>query len=278
MTELELQHAREANTADSREGRTPGVLLSIPDTYSVSLPTRTIRRETSIPGTDAASGFGLKEGDRQRVAARTKRQHPVGEKKEPDSQRGSVFLHYPHASPVTARLAGPAERLNQELRDQARARSTNINRSFLLRFLGAIVLICLVAAGLAVLLPRLTRIEHVRIEGLMSLSKQTVLEALGPIGNESLLTVDVNAIVDRLQQNPRIARAKVYRLLPSTLGVAIVERTAVVGVLAEGNQSSRLVLIDAEGVAFAELDPSDSRVPSLPILSGIRFSKFEAGQ
>mgnify|MGYP000560223595 CR=1 FL=1 len=274
MTELELKHMQEEKTAerkgapasarqkprDASHGR---ALLSIPDTYSVSLLNRTVRRETPLPGTERTASLASSLNS------------PIS--KAPALQT-PASLRYPKPSPLAASLAGPAEQLHSEVRNRNRSRQAQANRSFLLRFLAAICLICSVAAALAIALPRLTKIERIRIEGLSNLSEQAVLEALGHVGSESLLTLDLKAMAERLQQNPRIARARLYRMFPSTLGVEIAERIAVAGVLLDSGQNTRLALIDAEGVAFAEMESADSAVPSLAILSGIRFAQFQAGQ
>lgn len=307
MTELELKHVQEQKAAEgplapasarqrARDMSHGRALLSIPDTYSVSLLNRTVRRETPLPGTDRAADR-VPDRASDRVPDRRTAPLPSPASKAPASRApGSKVpepgipaskipaskvpgsLRYPQPSPVTARLAGPAEQLHAEVRNRSRSRKVQTNRSFLLRFLAAICLICSVAAVLTLALPRLTKIERIRIEGLSNLSEQVVLEALGPVGSESLLTLDLKAMEERLQRNPRIARARLYRLLPSTLGVDIAERAAVAGVLLDSGQNTRIALIDAEGVAFAEVDPADTVVPSLPILSGIRFAQFQAGQ
>jgi len=235
-------------------------LLSVSDTYSVNILHATARRETSMPGTGAATVSRQAHETKQNAENRHAR--PAGS--QPLTGR---------IAPATVTLSAPAEKLSEAVKPAIQPR-----KHAGVRLLMLVMVLCLLAAGLAVTLPRVTKIETIRISGLETLSENAILASVGDIGNESLLSLNLNKLERAIEQNPRVARARAYRVLPSALAIDIKERSAVASIMVNFEQGTKLVLVDGEGIAFASIDAEDSRNPELPVVSGIQFEQFSPGQ
>lgn len=116
------------------------------------------------------------------------------------------------------------------------------------------------------------RVEQIEVTGLKRMDRMTVYAvALQDKQNEtSMLSVDLDAIRQRLLRYGWIADAHVSRRLPDTLLVDIVERKPA----AVWQDNGQLTLIDSTGVL---LDPvrADS-VPNLPLVIGPGADRQEA--
>jgi len=252
MTDVKVQ---ERSTSKSERS-----LLSVSDTYSVNILRATARRETSMPGTGA--GTLPQRGHEPKPKTENRKARPVG----PQPLTGRI-------APATITLSDSAEKLSEAVKPAIRPkRHTGI------RLLLLVMVLCLSAAGLAVTLPYVTKIETVRISGLETLSENAILSSVGDLGNENLFSLNLHDLERTIGQNPRVARARVYRGLPSTLAIEIQERSAVASIMINSEQGTKLVLVDGEGIAFASIDAEDSRNPELPVISGIQFEQFSPGQ
>ncbi len=236
-------------------------LLSVSDTYSVDILRATTRRETSVPG----------------IGVATPAQKGRGSKPKPERRKVSPI----HLESLAGRigpasispLSASAEKLSEAVKPAVqRKKHTGVHLLLLL------MVLCLTAAGLAVTLPRVTQIEAVRISGLETLSENAILTALGDIGNENLFSLNLHDIERSIEHNPRVAHARVHRVLPSAIAIEIQERSAVASIVINTEQGTKLVLVDGEGIAFASIDAEDSRNPELPVISGIQFEQFSPGQ
>ncbi len=261
-----------AQTAQKEPQRTRS-LLSVSDNYAVNIVTTTARRETSMPGTGVSSArtqnFHLqpdrgasKPADARHAATKTGTTRETGK----PALTGRI-------APATVSLSTSAEKLSEAVRPVAPPK-----RRTGLRALIALTAICLLGAGSAITLPRLTKIESVRISGLETLSENAIVSSLGGIGDQGLFSLKLSDIERSIAANPRVAHVKVYRILPSTLGIDVQERSAVASIAVTSEQGTKLVLVDGEGIAFAAIDAEDSRNPELPVISGIQFSQFTPGQ
>ncbi|MEN6499717.1 MAG: FtsQ-type POTRA domain-containing protein [Rectinema sp.] len=236
-------------------------LLSVSDSYSVDILRATTRRETSVPGIGAAT-LAQQRGH----GAKFKLEHQKASTIHPDSLAERI-------GPATiAPLSASAEKLSEAVKPAVRQ-----NKHTGVRLLLVFMVLCLAAAGLAVTLPRVTKIETIRISGLETLSENAILTMLGDIGNKDLFSLNLHDLERIIGKNPRVARARVYRVLPSTLAIEIQERSAVASIIINSEQGTQLVLVDGEGIAFASIDAEDSRNPELPVISGIQFEQFSPG-
>lgn len=272
MTELiaKEHQAPEIKTQTSQKKQPKGrSLLSVADTYAVNLVTTTSRRETSMPGSRAQSSGGSDVAKlRQSQPARTAQ--PVS---PVSGARPTLRPLTGRIAPATVALSPSAEKLSEAVKPAVPPK-----RHTAARMLIALVALCLLGAASAITLPRLTKIESVRISGLETLSENAILSSVGGIADEGLFSIKLGDIEAAIAANPRVAHVKAYRLLPSTLGIDIQERSAVASIAVNTDQGTKLVLVDGEGIAFASIDAEDSRNPELPVISGIQFSQFNPGQ
>ncbi len=294
MTEIEMRERKLAEKQTTQTERTPTrqpqakqlqasrlqnerSLLSVSDTYSVNILHSTTRRETSMPGTAASKGIANKLAAEPARGASGRAAFPAGRvAPEPGPvvpASGRISFPSGRAAPASVKLTESADRLSAAL-----TRAKKAKKPSGLRILAALALFCVLAAVASVALPRLTKIESIRISGLETLTENAIVSAIGAIGDESLLTLNLKEIKARIEQNPRVAQARVFRMLPSALGVDVRERSAVAVIMISSDQGSKLALIDGEGTAFALVEAEDSKSPDLPVISGVHFEQFRPGQ
>lgn len=287
MTEVEIRNKQLAETQITKPERTltgqpqakkpqtaqlqnERCLLSVSDTYSVNILHSTTRRETSMPGTAASKGVANKLAAEPARSAPGRDTLPPGRDALP---RRRDALQPGRIAPASVKLTESADRLSAAL-----TRARKAQKPSNLRIFAAFMLFCVLAAAASIALPRLTKIESIRISGLETLTENAIVSAIGAIGDESLLTLNLKEIKARIEQNPRVAQVRVFRMLPSTLGVEVHERSAVAVILISSDQGSKLALIDGEGTAFALVEAEDSKTPDLPVVSGVHFEQFQPGQ
>jgi cell division protein FtsQ len=109
-------------------------------------------------------------------------------------------------------------------------------------------------AGLAV--------KTVRLVGASSQSSREILAAAGLAKGQPMLGLDLAAVRGRVEQVGWVKEARVTRLLPDTVVVAVNERRLV----AVWEHAGHAVVIDKDGVAAPEADPA--RFASLPLVVG----------
>ncbi|HQL16048.1 MAG TPA: FtsQ-type POTRA domain-containing protein [Rectinema sp.] len=282
MTDVRLQEQiNETNAQRKKETRS---LLSKSDNYSIDITKATTRSETALPGTSAtkSSVKSIDTGDKiqisQRIRPSSEQDHPASKEKARPVSNAKISIHpyISHASQASVALSAQAEKLSEAVKPAKPSMVPRKNSG--LRILIAVALLCILSAGAAISLPRLAKIETVRVSGLETISENSIIESLGPIGNENLFSINIEQIANSITNNPRIASAKVHRVLPSTLAIDIRERLAVASIAINTEQGSKLILVDGEGIAFASLDADDSNNPELPVVSGIKFEQFNLGQ
>lgn len=117
------------------------------------------------------------------------------------------------------------------------------------------------------------RVAQIEVTGLKRMDRMSVYAvALEDKRNAtSMLSVDLEAIRQRLLRYGWIADAHVSRRLPDTLLVDIVERTPA----AVWQDNGELTLIDAAGVLLEPVKPD--AVPDLPLVIGPGADRQEAG-
>ena len=104
----------------------------------------------------------------------------------------------------------------------------------------------------------LLSVQSVTVQGERVVSEQQVLSALALPAGTRFAGLDVAAAAARVAAVPRVSSAHVERVLPSSITVTVVERTAVAWLGAADGQH----LVDATGVDYAVEAPA----PGLPQL------------
>lgn len=106
------------------------------------------------------------------------------------------------------------------------------------------------------------KLEHVHLEGVSAEAAPAIKAALNLDKGEPLARLDLQALRDRVEQVGWVKHARVLRLLPDTLVVAVEERER----LAVWQHNGRAAVIDADGRPIPEADPA--HFPDLPLVVG----------
>jgi cell division septal protein FtsQ len=169
--------------------------------------------------------------------------------------------------PAAAGIPAPADRRFR--RADVRQGRRRPWRSLAIRaaWLGGGALAALVLAawlGSTFLNAAVLRVDRVVVRGHAQLSVADVEARLDGIRNESILTVDLERYRLRLLESPWVASADLWRVLPSTVQVRVVERTP----LAIARLHGQLYLVDEAGVIIDSLRPQ-YRQFDLPVVDGL---------
>lgn len=169
--------------------------------------------------------------------------------------------------PAAAGLAVPADRRfrRSDVR-QGRRRSW---RGFFIRAgwyagAGLVALVLVAWAGSAFLDAAILRVDHVVVRGNARLLPEDLDADLAGIRGQSILRIDLEQYRKRLLGSRWVASAELWRVLPSTVQVRIVERTP----LAVARLHGQLFLVDAEGVIIDSFGPR-YRDLDLPVVDGL---------
>lgn len=106
------------------------------------------------------------------------------------------------------------------------------------------------------------RLAKVHVQGASPMAVADIVRAAGVARDQPLLGLDLETLRLRVQEVGWVKEARVVRLLPDTLVVAVVERAQ----LAVWQHAGRSVVIDDQGRTIPEADPG--RFPTLPLIVG----------
>ena len=106
------------------------------------------------------------------------------------------------------------------------------------------------------------RLKKVHVEGASPIATADIVRAAGVWADEPLVGLDLADVRRRVESVGWVKQARVVRLLPDTLVVAVDERKQ----LAVWQHDGRTVVIDDHGEVIPEADPS--RFASLPLVVG----------
>lgn len=106
------------------------------------------------------------------------------------------------------------------------------------------------------------RVGEVHLQGASPANQQEILRAARLSPGEPILSVDLDGVRSRVERVGWVRRARVVRLLPDTLVIAVDQRR----LLAVWEHAGRTAVVDAAGVVVPEADPA--RFPRLPLIVG----------
>lgn len=106
------------------------------------------------------------------------------------------------------------------------------------------------------------RVAAVHVQGASAFTEADIRRALGAAPGQPILGLDLEASRIRVEQVGWVEEAKVLRLLPDTLLVAVVERPR----LAVWQYGGVAAVVDPEGRVIPEADPGS--FPDLPLVVG----------
>lgn len=106
------------------------------------------------------------------------------------------------------------------------------------------------------------RLKTIQVQGASTLAAADIVKAAQIYKNQPLLGLDLNDLKARVESVGWVKEARVVRLLPDTLVVAVVERRQ----LAVWQHAGRQMVIDEHGRPIPEADPA--RFSTLPLVVG----------
>jgi cell division protein FtsQ len=106
------------------------------------------------------------------------------------------------------------------------------------------------------------RLRAVHVQGASKMATPDIVRAAAIHKDQPMLGMDLEALRARVEQVGWVKEAKVVRLLPDTLVIAVEERRQ----LAVWQHAGRSVVIDDQGRVIPEADPG--RFPTLPLVVG----------
>lgn len=114
------------------------------------------------------------------------------------------------------------------------------------------------------------RLKAVHVQGASTMATDDILKATGVYRDQPVLDLDLEEVRQRVERVGWVKEARVVRLLPDTLVVAVVERRQ----LAVWQSGGRSRVIDATGRVIPEADPR--QFPTLPLIVGAGANEFAA--
>ncbi|WP_293386783.1 cell division protein FtsQ/DivIB [Phenylobacterium sp. RIFCSPHIGHO2_01_FULL_69_31] len=111
------------------------------------------------------------------------------------------------------------------------------------------------------------RLETVHVQGASALATLDIVRAANVHKDDPLLGLDLNALRERVEKVGWVEEARVVRLLPDTLVIAVKERRQ----LAVWQHGGRSVVIDDKGRVIPEADPAS--FTDLPLVVGAGGAK-----
>jgi cell division protein FtsQ len=117
---------------------------------------------------------------------------------------------------------------------------------------------------------RFLQVDRIAVHGNDRLSKGEVLAMLGGLTGESLFGTDLDVWRRRLLASPWVRDAALRRSLPSTVDVAISERTPA-GI---GRLGGELYLVDERGILIDQYGPQYADL-DLPLIDGLAMSSSD---
>jgi len=115
------------------------------------------------------------------------------------------------------------------------------------------------------------RLKDVHVEGASEMARPDILRAAGVGEGAPLLGLDLDQVRARVEAVGWVQEARVIRLLPDTLVIAVKER----GQLAVWQHGGRTVVVDAQGRVIPEADPA--RFADLPLVVGAGGAEHASG-
>ena len=130
--------------------------------------------------------------------------------------------------------------------------------------MAGVVLVAVSWGTSVVLSSSMLQVSHLVVRGNARLSVAEVETLLDGIRNENIFRVDFEQYRRRLMDSPWVERVALWRVLPSTVEVRVIERSPMV----IARVGSQLYLVDEQGVIIDEFGPQYHQF-DLPIVDGL---------
>jgi cell division septal protein FtsQ len=169
--------------------------------------------------------------------------------------------------PAAAGIPVPADkRFRRSDIGQGRRRSWRglLTRAAWIGGAGVLALLLVVFLGHTLLGAAVLHVDHVSVRGNARVSIEEIDSRLEGMRGQSILRVDLEQYRVRLLESPWVESAELWRVLPSTVHVRLVERTP----LAVARLRGQLYLVGADGVIIDSYGPR-YRDFDLPVVDGL---------
>jgi cell division protein FtsQ len=107
------------------------------------------------------------------------------------------------------------------------------------------------------------KVKSVHVQGTSGMAQADVVAATGLYQDQPILTLDLKALQTKVEAVGWVKSAKVVRLLPDTLVIAVVERQR----LAVWQNQGQTKVVDVEGKVIQEANPA--KFSNLPLVVGV---------
>ena len=156
------------------------------------------------------------------------------------------------------RRSAPDRRIAQRRREVVRQRVRRRRR----QLAWTVVALLAVVGGTKLVGSPLFALSAVQVRGTSVLTTEEVVAASGVHPGQPYLSVDLAAVRRRVEALPRVGRAEVHRVYPSSLRITVAERRPAASIAAGG----RFWLVAADGTV---LEPSGARPPGVPFVDHV---------
>lgn len=177
---------------------------------------------------------------------------------------------------MTAGVAAPADRRfrRPDVRPPRRRKLGQLAwRLGRVAIVAGVALLVLAWIGQMFLGSRFLAVSHLVVRGNARLSTGEVQTLLDGLSGQNILRVDFADYRQKLMDSPWVADAMMWRVLPSTVGVQIVERVP----MAVARLGQQLFLVDDRGVIIDEFGPQYQDF-DLPLVDGLVRPPSSGGQ
>ncbi len=116
------------------------------------------------------------------------------------------------------------------------------------------------------------RVRQVAVRNNQRALAEDVLRLSGVSAKDNLFAVDEDRVARRVEEDPWVSRAAVYRRLPGTLVIEVSEYEPVLAANFS-DHTGALFLLDEEGLPFKEASADEAK--GLPVLSGLSYAEVK---
>lgn len=114
------------------------------------------------------------------------------------------------------------------------------------------------------------RLNAVHIQGASEMATRDILAATGLYKDQPILGLDLEAMRQKVMEVSWVEEARIVRLMPDTLVIAVKERKT----LAVWQHGGRIHVVDQHGRIIPKADPA--RFPNLPLVVGVGANEHAA--
>ncbi|WP_275295791.1 MULTISPECIES: FtsQ-type POTRA domain-containing protein [unclassified Amycolatopsis] len=160
--------------------------------------------------------------------------------------------------------ARTSARSGRSTRASARKSRPSRGKEIRRRWVALLTVVTLVALGYLLFFSSLLAVKTIEVQGAKTVSADQIRATAAVPPGQPMLRADVDGIRDRVAQMPGIATVDVSRSWPTTLEIAVTERTAI-AFFDSGPGGDGVHLVDGGGVVFKTVKTRPVGLPELKL-------------